>query len=145
MPSADRRADPTLGELFLGAARAVRRRWVAALAPWDLPPHQARALRVVGDLEPVRPGVLAERLHIAPRSVTDVVDALDERGLLTREADPSDRRATVLRLTDEGWRIRRAIQSARRDEADEYFAVLSEEDRATLLRILHELEESSRD
>ena len=145
MPSPERRTDPTLGDLFLGAARAVRRRWTAALAPWDLPPPQARALRVVGEPQPVRPGVLAERLHIAPRSVTDVVDALDERGLLTREPDPDDRRATVLRLTADGEHVRRAIESTRRDAQEDYFATLSDDDRATLWRILHELEESSRD
>ncbi len=145
MPSADRPSDAGLADLFLAAGRAVRRRWSAALAPWDLPPHQARALRLVDELEPVRPGVLAERLHVAPRSVTDVVDALVDRGYLTREPDPRDRRAMVLRLTADGRRVRRAIEATRRDEAEDYFTVLSADDRATLRRILQQLEESSRD
>jgi DNA-binding MarR family transcriptional regulator len=37
---------------------------------------------------------LSEHLHIAPRSATEVVDALESRGLVRRRPDPDDRRAT---------------------------------------------------
>ena len=45
---------------------------------------------------------LADRLGIVPRSVTTVVDALEEAGLVRREIDPRNRRAILLRLTDQG-------------------------------------------
>ncbi|MDD0859754.1 MarR family transcriptional regulator [Arthrobacter alpinus] len=38
---------------------------------------------------------LAERLRIAPRSATEVVDQLEAKGLVRREADPSDRRGNA--------------------------------------------------
>ena len=37
----------------------------------------------------MRPSVLAERLRIAPRSATEVVDALEARGLVERGPDPT--------------------------------------------------------
>ena len=50
----------------------------------------------------MRPGALAEHLRIAPRSATEVVDDLQERGLVERAPDPADRRATLVRLTEAG-------------------------------------------
>ena len=77
---------PELGDLLMRVARTQRRRWREALAPWDLSPHQARALRVVSERDGVRLSDLAEALHIAPRSATEVADGLQERGLVERHA-----------------------------------------------------------
>lgn len=136
MPPAEPEPVVPLGDLFLRTSRQVRQRWAASLTPWDLAPHQGRALRLVAELEPVRPGVLAEHLRIAPRSVTDVVDALEQRGFLERRPDPGDRRATVLHLTPAGREVRRAIDVSRREEADDFFGRLSVRDQTTLRRIL---------
>ena len=146
-PASDRRhderaADPDLGDLVMRVARSLRRRGAEAMAPWDLAPHQVRALRVVGHHEGIRPGELAAHLRVAPRSVTDVVDALEERGLLERHPDPGDRRATVLALTASGQRLVDETGAARRSDAQAYFARLSDRDRATLRRILSRLDES---
>ncbi len=128
-----------LGDLFLLTSRQVRHRWAASLTPWDLAPHQGRALRLVADLGPVRPGVLAEHLRIAPRSVTDVVDALEQRGLVERRPDPGDRRATVLRLTAAGRKVRAAIDASRRETVDDFFGWLSGPDQVTLRHLLVQL------
>src|SRR3712207_7737717 len=93
-----------LGELLMRAARGQRRRWREALAPWDLSPHHARALHVVTDRSGTRLSELAEALHIAPRSATEVADALQARGLVERTPDPTDRRAGGLAPTEEGRR-----------------------------------------
>jgi DNA-binding MarR family transcriptional regulator len=141
-PHRDAPAEADLGDLLMRVARTLRRRGVAATAPWDLSPHQVRALRVVARHERIRPGELAAHLRVAPRSVTDVVDALEERGLVTRAPDPSDRRATVVTLTASGTQLVRETDAARREDADAYFARLSDRDRATLRRILETLDES---
>ena len=121
-------------------ARTLRRRGAEALAPWDLAPHHARALRVVGHHDRIRPGELATHLRVAPRSVTDVVDALEERGLVERGRDPADRRATVITLTSAGRRLVDEIGEARRADAEALFGRLSDRDRASLRRILTSLE-----
>ncbi len=79
---------------------------------------------------------LAERLRIAPRSATDVVDQLESRGLVERAADPADRRAVRIRLTDGGRGLLRRVHEARRTEAADFFAVLAPADRAELARLL---------
>ncbi len=128
-----------LGDLLMRVARTQRRRWRDALAPWDLSPHQARALAVVCQGDGVRLSDLAERLRIAPRSATEVADALQERGLVERTPDPGDRRAVLLRPTGEGRRIRGEIDAARAADSAELYARLSPADRSALARILRVL------
>src|SRR3712207_6846949 len=123
--------------------RAQRRRWREALAPWDLSPHQARALKVVSERDGVRLSDLAEALRIAPRSATEVADGLQERGLVERTPDPRDRRAVLLRPTDEGRRGRGEIDAARTADSAELYARLSAADRATLARLLRALADDS--
>lgn len=82
---------------------------------------------------------LAEHLHIAPRSATEVVDGLEQRGLVERRPDPNDRRATLIALTDQGKRVSEAIRSARNVEAERFFGGLSASDRTHLARILRKL------
>jgi DNA-binding MarR family transcriptional regulator len=133
MPDDDAEA---LGELLVRAARGQRRRWRDTLAPWELSPHHARALRVVTDRAGTRPSDLAEALHIAPRSATEVADALQARGLVERTPDPTDRRAVVLTATDEGRRVQQEIAEARAADTRDLFARLDAADRAVLARIL---------
>jgi DNA-binding MarR family transcriptional regulator len=128
-----------LGDLLMRAARTLRRRFGAVLAPWDLSPHQARALRVVGSGDGVRLSELAEALRIAPRSATEVADGLQERGLVARAPDPTDRRAVVLTATEAGRRVQREVDDARAADAQELFGRLSATDRAELARILRAL------
>ncbi|WP_269939700.1 MarR family winged helix-turn-helix transcriptional regulator [Arthrobacter sp. HY1533] len=147
-----------LGELFHAAFRGLRRTWSEQLSPWGLTPHQWRGLLMVMRRRPDSPRAgagaaagpdcgdgdvrlkdLAERLRIAPRSATEVVDQLEAKGLVRREADPSDRRATLIVATDAGQQLFADVQQERRGKSNEYFARLNAEDRAELARILGQL------
>ena len=148
----DNPADPAaLGEMMHAAFRGLRKRWMLQLAPFELTPHQFRALNAVGRAggsgqgggegaeQGMRLKELAERLHIAPRSATEVVDLLAAKGLVERRAHPEDRRATLLALTAAGKELREKVLADRKREADEFFSVLEPGDRAELARILAEL------
>ena len=82
---------------------------------------------------------LSDRLRIAARSTTEVVDGLQDRGLVERRPDPQDRRATLVALTDEGTRVGQAIRASRDAEAEAYFSVLSDAERTDLTGILRKL------
>lgn len=84
----------------------------------------------------VRISRLAEHLGIAPRSATEVADALQEAGLVVRAPDPTDRRAVLLTLTPEGRDAVGAAQARRRAAGDQAVAGLSPSDRAQLRRLL---------
>ena len=46
--------------------------------------------------------VMGERLQLHPTSVTNIVDRLQAEGLVQRSPHPSDRRATLVEITDTG-------------------------------------------
>jgi DNA-binding MarR family transcriptional regulator len=54
---------------------------------------------------PVRPSDLWRSLHMRPSAITYRVDRLHEQGLVRRVLDENDRRAWLLKLTDEGLRV----------------------------------------
>jgi DNA-binding MarR family transcriptional regulator len=128
-----------LAELFWGVARRLRHRTRESLLPWDITPSQSRALSVLMRHQPRRLSELAEHLHIAARSATEVVDDLQERGLAERRPDPADRRAILVTLTEAGVSAGEAIDAARRAEAERFFGSLNATDRADLSRILRKL------
>jgi len=130
-----------LADLLQGLTRRLRRAQAQRLVPLGLTPGQERALRVVArSTEPLRMTELADRLGIVPRSVTTVIDALEEAGLVSREPDPRNRRAILLQLTARGAGVRDELRDARRQAADELFAPLSEQDRKSLAHLLEQLD-----
>jgi DNA-binding MarR family transcriptional regulator len=132
-----------LAELFLRAARRMRRNQADRLAPLGLTPAQSRALRVIArDEAPLRMVDLAARLEVVPRSVTTVVDALEAAGLVRRAADPANRRSTLIMLTPAGYAVRARLHEARRQAAEDLFAPLSTRQREALRDLLAELDSS---
>ncbi|EHY88520.1 MarR family winged helix-turn-helix transcriptional regulator [Saccharomonospora azurea] len=53
--------------------------------------------------------VMGERLQLHPTSVTNIVDRLEKDGLVKRQPHPTDRRTTLVEITEEG--------NARREQA----------------------------
>jgi DNA-binding MarR family transcriptional regulator len=126
-----------LADLLHRLTRRLRRGQAQQLAPLGLTPAQERALRVIarGD-EPRRMTELADQLGIVPRSLTTVIDALEEAGLVRREVDARNRRATLIHLTEKGGAVRDDMREARRRAAEDLFAPLAAGDREALARLL---------
>jgi DNA-binding MarR family transcriptional regulator len=132
-------SDESLPEAFWAVARKLRGTSQEALAPWDITPSHLRALRVLSGKGAMRPSALSGHLRIAPRSATEVVDALEARGLVERRPDPGDRRATLVEVTGRGAEVLEAIRAVRGSEAERLFGRLSQTDQAHLARILLKL------
>jgi DNA-binding MarR family transcriptional regulator len=143
--AADQREDDdeTLSEAFWGVARQLRHLSQQTLGPWDITPGQSRALGMLIHHGLMRLSELSDHLRIAARSTTEVVDALQERGLVERRPDPADRRATLVALTEQGLTVGEAIRAARSAEGERFFGGLDEADRVQLARILRQLRSGS--
>jgi len=135
----DSAGDETLSEAFWSVARRLRETSQDTLAPWDITPSHLRALRALRRHGTMRLSELSDHLHIAPRSATEVVDALESRALVQRRPDPGDRRATLVEVTGPGAGVLDAIRAARGTETERAFGRLSQTDRAHLARILRKL------
>lgn len=101
---ARREPSSEVGDLLMRAAHAMRRQWSQSLEPWQVSPHEVRALRTVAASES-RLSDIAERLRIANRSVTEVIDSLQAKGLVERTPSPTDRRAVLVRPTAAGHEL----------------------------------------
>ncbi len=77
---------------------------------------------------------IAGALGVAKSAVTKTVDRLEERGLLARERDPSDRRTVYATLSPEGCKVFDAAQPAFVDAVGRHFA--SKVGDSTLRRLL---------
>jgi DNA-binding MarR family transcriptional regulator len=111
-----------------------KHRLFATAQEFDLAPQQMIALRMRG-AGPRKMSELAQSLFCDNSNVTGIVDRLEERGLLRREAAEGDRRVKLLVLTKQGERIRVEI-TKRMAEPPPPIASLSEKDQRQLRDIL---------
>jgi DNA-binding MarR family transcriptional regulator len=82
---------------------------------------------------------IAEYLDLDPSQVVGLLDELESSGLVTREVNPSDRRARLVRATAEGRALLAAARSETAAAEAEALAMLSREERDTLLRLLRKI------
>ncbi|MFF2621376.1 MarR family winged helix-turn-helix transcriptional regulator [Oerskovia jenensis] len=123
--------------LLHAAMRAVRREAGERLGRARTTPGQFRMLRALDRCGgPQRPSALAGILDVAPRSVTSKVDDAEAAGLVRRLPDPTDRRATLVELTEDGRRTLAAVAAERETSAGTLLSRLGEGDRHELLRLL---------
>ncbi len=136
---ADPVGDESLADAFGAVARRLRERSAETLTPWDITTAHLRALRTLARHGTMRLSELSERLEIAPRTATEVVDALQAGDLVRRRADPADRRAVLVEVTERGTEVLAEIRATRGTEAGRIFGRLGPADRAELARILSKL------
>ncbi|MFD7831574.1 MarR family winged helix-turn-helix transcriptional regulator [Kitasatospora sp. NPDC059803] len=136
-----------LADTMTRAIKRIRRQTGWRLEPYGITPGQARALNTLAHApgcelpdRAMRLSDLAERLHIAPRSATTVVDALEEAGLVERRPDPADRRAVRILLTEAGRAAVERIGQVRHEVAQEYFGEVGPDEQEVLLRVLRAAE-----
>jgi DNA-binding MarR family transcriptional regulator len=79
---------------------------------------------------------ISEHLHVSPRTVTDMIDGLEARGLVARHAHPADRRVTLVHLTEAGRQQLAAATAGAERTARAAMEGLSEADQQTLRRLL---------
>lgn len=86
--------------------------------------------------------VIGQRLQVHPTSVTNAVDRLESAGLVVRKPHPSDRRATLIEITEAG---RGVAQGATQALNEQVFIDIGIADPAGLVGILRELRSGAGD
>ncbi len=83
---------------------------------------------------------LAQALEVVPRSITSMVDTLESAGFVARQNDPTDRRATIVVLTDAGHDVLSRVGRMRAEAAEQLFGKLGSAEQSELRRILEILD-----
>ncbi len=87
----------------------------ASAADTELSQPSYTLLRVLIDEGPLSMGRLARMAHMDVGMATRRVQALADAGLVTRRADPSDGRVSLIDTTAEGQRAAATLHAVRRD------------------------------
>src|SRR5438270_3486313 len=82
---------------------------------------------------------IGRRVELTSGAITTAVDRLESRGLVAREAHPSDRRTRIVRLTAAGEEQAARIFASHKRAMDLASSGLSKTERATLIELLKKL------
>jgi len=96
----------------------------------------------LADEGPQRLGALATAFGLDPSTITRQVQALEENGLAARTTDPSDRRASILDLTDTGREVLDTTRTRRRSKLQRALSDWPESDLTDFGRLLKEFNAS---
>jgi DNA-binding MarR family transcriptional regulator len=110
----------------------------------DITQSQLSALSTVEHTGPIPLGELADIERVAPPSMTRIAAGLEERGLVARTVDASDRRVARVEITDAGRELIAETRTRRDAFLASRLAALSPEDQETLVRALPLLERLAR-
>jgi DNA-binding MarR family transcriptional regulator len=121
------------------AGRARQHERLMVMAGLTLDRAAVAVLRHIAESEPMRPGVLAVRLSVEASHVTRQLRQLERGGHVVRIADPDDRRAQRVRITDLGLAAVDRIREANRRGLEMALAGWSEQDLGQLAALFHRL------
>jgi DNA-binding MarR family transcriptional regulator len=113
--------------------RLLHERYATTLPRFDLMAQLERAPRGL------KMGELSKRMMVTGGNVTGITDLLEKEGLVERTADPADRRAWLVRLTQAGKRAFTAMAEEHERWIVESFAGLSGREMSTMAALLARL------
>jgi DNA-binding MarR family transcriptional regulator len=132
-----------VGERYLAVHHRMFRAVNDEMSRCGLSMARTKMLRRLHDQGPTRQSVLAADFELSPHSITDIVDGLERLGLAERRPDPADRRAKLVAITDAGQSALDVANVTRERLLTQVFGALTEDDRATLIRLLDRLDEAT--
>jgi DNA-binding MarR family transcriptional regulator len=101
-----------------------------------------RTLAMLRGFGPKPMGFIARESGIAPRTLTALIDGLEREGLARRVPHPTDRRATLIEITEAGQRTLRACFKPHRAAVSALFRSFSAGERAALASLIPRLVET---
>ncbi|MGW9213597.1 MarR family winged helix-turn-helix transcriptional regulator [Embleya sp. NPDC055664] len=113
-----------------------RARAAALIAPLGLHPGQEALLLELARTGPRIQAQLSEALGVEPPSVTLMARKLEASGYIRRTQAPSDKRASIVELTDSGREIAEQVKELWRKLGEETVAGITEATVAELPRVL---------
>ncbi|GBF74279.1 putative MarR family transcriptional regulator [Paenibacillus sp. 598K] len=133
-----------LGKLILNLRRLERQPQPFGEAG-ALTPSEIHTIDAIGISSPILMSELAGRLSVTKGAITQIIQRLESKGLVTRQAHPEDARSSLLSLTPVGKEAYLAHEAVNQQFYERLHAQLSEQEIAAFersLAILNDMLES---
>ena len=140
VPSGKEYYERSLTVALLRARESTMRRFKKYADAHNLSLPQWRVLRALADGDPLDAGTLCQRCVILPPSLTRILRALAERGLLA-QVTCNDARRHMVTLTDKGKALFDSLVVQSEDSRRQIDEAFGQEKMQTLLDLLNELRE----
>ncbi|MGH7025957.1 MarR family winged helix-turn-helix transcriptional regulator [Brevundimonas sp.] len=141
-PDMDMLPMEALGRLHEASIVVARERQAPLYARYGLQQGEFDALATLrrsGAPEGLTPTALFEAAMMSSGGMTARIDRLEKAGLVARGPHPTDRRATLVRLTDKGLDLIETIMPEHEEAARDILAPLSLDEQKTLNALLARL------
>jgi DNA-binding MarR family transcriptional regulator len=109
------------------------------MAQYELRPVDYTIITLVNVNPDINQKRLAQAINVSPPNLAPLLDRLEKRGLLMRRRNPADKRSQTLALTLEGLNLCRKADKTAYELEIEATAMLTDTDRAELLRLLQKV------
>ena len=129
---------------ILRTADALKRGVELVLKPHGITSAQCNVLRILrgAGARGLHCNGIAERMITAEPDVTRLLTRMETLGLLVRQRENDDRRVVTVTVTQRGLRLLREVEQPLRGLQKQQFALLSEDELATLIDGLERVRES---
>jgi DNA-binding MarR family transcriptional regulator len=126
---------------IMRAQQIILARVDAVLRPFDLTfaRYEALVLLYFSRTGALPLGKMGDRLMLHPTSVTNIIDRLEEKGLVQRTPHPTDRRTTLAEITDKGREVVETATKAAAGDATLGMGGLSGPELDTITELLRKL------
>lgn len=141
-PELDMLPMEVLGRLNEASQLVVRERQTPLFARYGLQHGEFDALATLrrsGVAEGLTPTALFEAAMMSSGGMTARIDRLEKAELVERRPHPTDRRATLVRLTDKGFDLIESIMPSHEETTRDILAPLSLDEQKTLNALLARL------
>lgn len=125
-----------IGHLLRRAHQRATQIFLETFEKAGLTPTQWAALAMLAEEGAASQNALGRMTAMDPATIQGVIRRLEERGLITREPDPDDKRRTKLRLSNEGEALVREVTALGMRVTERTLEPLDEEERKKFLQML---------
>ena len=128
--------DENIGTMLAQVSRLLRRSFDERARGIGVTRPQWQVLSLLSFHAGINQGGLAELLEVEPITLGRMIDRLQDAQMVERRADPTDRRAWRLFLTDKGQRLLDELRPFAYETYEIALEGVSEEERAALMASL---------
>ena len=130
---------PQIRLVLWKAAKAVEKVDKSSIAKTGLGLSDFAIMEVLLHKGPLTINQIGEKVLLTSGSMTVAVDRLENKGLVKRIQDPSDRRCCYVHLTKKGRKTIKTAYSKHEENLEKIASVLSDEERTELVRLLKKI------